>query len=157
LTRSPAYAHAYAIGEVTRARQFSLTQYKRFEFTNTTFLNYYNNRTYIIAVARGPSVLQRYAGSISSNSTCCGIESVIRYDELPASLQMPANPALMNWSFADYQFFMHSDPKYNFDCNTMAIWSLRQPDFPEKYVRLDTDHIWNVYQLNGSEVRGCNP
>jgi hypothetical protein len=150
----PAFAYANAAGTYTARRNFLPTNVLGYAFNNTTFTQYYLNNEYI-AMPLAPSVLQRYQGELHRNSSCCGVESIIRPPQVnPAIL---ANPAWVNWSSVDYQFFMRSMPVFIYDCSTNEIASLRGEEFPDHYVRLDREHLYNVYAVNGSANFTCLP
>jgi hypothetical protein len=148
----PLFAYEFGVGNYTQQRYFNQTLTKNYQFDNTTFTSMYLADQYI-AIPTGRSVLQRYSGDLTQGSLCCGIESVVRTQHvLPAHL---ANPLWHNWSSVDYMFFQRANSAYVFNCHTQSIGALQALDFPDRYVRLEREHLYNVYRVNGSANYTC--
>lgn len=157
--QDPTYARANTTGllQLSSARVFKRTAFKRSQFTNATFYSLYNGREYIAnpgptsaSYSYGPSVLQRYAGNITNSSACCGIESVVHWDEMNITR---VSPYLVNVSFVDYLFFS----PVRFNCNditTTGISRLNATSMPGVHsnIRIDNDHLTGIY-LNMSDHR----
>jgi hypothetical protein len=168
----PLFAHEYYTHNVTKTRMFTQSKEIFYNFTNTTFTNYYLSEEYIIlrggmagntpdsrsSTAAGRSVLQRYRGDLDNNgSTCCGIESIVNSQYLDS--KVINNASIVNWSFVDYNFFLRQNPQYNFHCGTSAIFSLNSSIFPDHYMRLDNYHAMKVYRMNTTAMQNwtCTP
>lgn len=151
----PAYARANS-SNVTITRVFSRTSTRYGQFSNSTFYQYYEGRQYIAnpgvnapgTYHFGPSVLQRYAGDLLNGSACCGIESVVYFYGINATLRN--DPQLVNWSFVDYLFFSR-ETIAPFSC--ASISSTGSSKFnstvaPQFYatLRLDNYHMNNIYE-----------
>jgi hypothetical protein len=147
----PAYAAARHDGTLTTGREFKKGAVTAYLFTNTTFTNHYQDEAYIY-YPKSPSVLQRFIGDIDNQSLCCGIESIVRSQQLVDK----SDPFLANYSFVDWQFFLRSDPKYNYECDTAEIARFKAPDFPDQLMRLDSDHLYNVYNMSLSKEHTCS-
>jgi hypothetical protein len=151
--RDPLYQWGYADGDVVASRNFSQTTLKVYSLNASGFESYYRNGSYIY-LPLGPSVLQRFIKGYDLNSTCCGIESVVRFSDLTIAVR--SEPPFANYSFVDYHFFDRGDPSHMFDCNKNQVAAIGT-QFSDPRARLDTFHLFTVYQANGTERFDCTP
>lgn len=115
----PVYAYLNGSGFTNEQRTFSLTPFKFGQFNSSVFLQFYGNRSYVIYEGRSPSVLQRFEGKTTANSTCCGVESVMVRAWL---LSAETNQTYMNLSLVDHQFSANKQgllPVFN--CNSAGV------------------------------------
>ena len=142
--QDPAYAYQVAQGELQMSRAFNLSQLRKYQFNAETFGLHYENRTYIIAKDKAPSVIDRYMGNLQEQSSCCGIESVVHYDEI--SPERWSDPSIANLSYVDYYFFTQKI----FDCEQNK--NMRISNHPDQQVRLDTESFSNTYNLTADDA-----
>ena len=88
-----------------------------------------------------PNFLMRF-GNITTNSSCCGIESLVNPNKI--------NPSDQIESYADYQFFNQT---YLAQCsqlyNITGLWN----EF--RYFKLDIDHVTRYNITANDAVRSC--
>jgi len=106
------------------------------EWNLETIAEHIKHGTYIhVPQSKAPSFIMRFTNT-STNSSCCGIQSIVDPNKLPISLNK------IN-SYTDYQFFNNT---YQINCdkvfNITSLW----PDYEP--VKLDFNHM-AMYNLTG--------
>ena len=108
------------------------------------------NGTYVHwSLSDAPSFLMRFS-NITTNSSCCGIESIVNPNKIAPNDQRE--------SYADYAFWAHD---YNPVANCTQIYNITNPQtggglWDEfRFVKLDFNHL-TKYNITGQDsVRNC--
>ena len=158
----PSHAYALAYNNLTENRTFRQSTIRRFEFNNNTFYQYYTNKEYTANPGIntqgnyyfGPSVLQRYRGELLNGSACCGIETVF---QTPGNIHASyfSNSNHTSWSYVDYLFLSRENINL-YNCTRRQSGRFNATSFPNTIFRMDTHHIFNVYNVSNHVRYDCS-
>ncbi len=134
----------------TGTRTFHSTNYTKYQFNHTRFVNFYDDANYIATYNKGVSVIQRYTKNWASTSSCCGITSIVQYNELNQTV-FP-NTILANLSLRDQMLVT----RYKYPCtaDTPDVVGIIAP-MSNPNVRIDAATLLDTF--NYSQYKPVNP